>query len=241
MTEAEWLACADPLKLLAALFLLRAGRPPGQRKERLFACACCRRVWGRLTDPRSREAVEAAELVADGLLPAERLRAARAGASAAAAAAGEERRRTGRAWSHTRDPQETAADAAWRACDLEELNAFELGLIALRTGALTRAGLAASRRQDVALVRDVFGNPFRYAPPPRPEWLAWGGGVVLRLAQAAYDERPSDGLLDRARLAVLADALEEAGCEDAELLGHLRAPGPHVRGCWALDLILGKE
>jgi hypothetical protein len=64
---------------------------------------------------------------------------------------------------------------------------------------------------------------------------------AVALAQAAYDERvlPA-GTLDTARLAVLADALEDAGCADADLLGHLRGPGPHVRGCWAVDLLLGK-
>jgi hypothetical protein len=62
------------------------------------------------------------------------------------------------------------------------------------------------------------------------------------LAAAAYADRllPS-GQLDRAKLAVAADALEDAGCTDPELLGHLRGPGPQVRGCWAVDLVLGKE
>jgi hypothetical protein len=64
---------------------------------------------------------------------------------------------------------------------------------------------------------------------------------VVAVARAAYDERelPS-GTLDGARLAVLTDALEESGCDQADLLAHLRGPGPHVRGCWAVDLILGK-
>jgi hypothetical protein len=91
-----------------------------------------------------------------------------------------------------------------------------------------------------ALVRCVFGNPFR---PPRvePSWLSWGGGTIAHLAQAAYEQRamPS-GLLDPARLAVLADALEESGCTDAALLAHLRGPGPHVRGCAAVELLLGR-
>ena len=64
---------------------------------------------------------------------------------------------------------------------------------------------------------------------------------MVALARAAYDQRelPS-GALDTTRLAVLADALEEAGCDQADLLTHLRGPGPHVRGCWVVDLILGK-
>ena len=86
-------------------------------------------------------------------------------------------------------------------------------------------------------LRCVVGNPFR----PITLDPAWRTPAVASLAQAAYDERlmPS-GELDTARLAVLADALEDAGCADA-LLSHLRSPGPHVRGCWALDLILDKH
>ena len=94
------------------------------------------------------------------------------------------------------------------------------------------------RPPPIALLREIFGNPFR---PTRfdPSWRL--SPDVLSLAQAAYDERelPS-GHLGSARLAVLSDALEEAGCADADLLSHLRSPGPHVRGCWAVDLILGK-
>ena len=68
-----------------------------------------------------------------------------------------------------------------------------------------------------------------------PAWLAWNGGTVRKLAEAIYDERAFD------RLPVLADALEEAGCADEGVLRHCRGGGPHVRGCWVIDLILGKE
>jgi hypothetical protein len=98
------------------------------------------------------------------------------------------------------------------------------------------------RAHQAALVRDIFGNPFRPAPALDPAWLIWQGGTVARLARAVYDERRlTEGTLDPMRLSLLADALEDAGCADAELLGHLRGPGPHVRGCWALDLVLGKS
>jgi hypothetical protein len=83
------------------------------------------------------------------------------------------------------------------------------------------------------LLRDVQGNPFRPVAV-EPGWLAWNDGTVVKLAQGIYEERAFD------RSPILADALEEAGCTDADLLGHLRSPGPHVRGCWALDLVLGK-
>src|SRR5262249_31345590 len=88
------------------------------------------------------------------------------------------------------------------------------------------------------LLRDIFGNPF--CPVRCPP--AWRTADVLALARAAYDERilPS-GELDPQRLLILADALEEAGCANPEILNHLRGPGPHVRGCWALDLLTGRE
>jgi hypothetical protein len=88
------------------------------------------------------------------------------------------------------------------------------------------------------LLLDIFGNPFR----PTTVSPAWQTPTVVALAQAAYSNRilPAE-TLDHARLAVLADALEDAGCTDAEQLGHLRGPGPHVRGCWVVDLLLGKQ
>ncbi len=87
---------------------------------------------------------------------------------------------------------------------------------------------AAERAAQAELVHDLFGNPFAPVPVVRPEWQ-W---AVLRLARVVYDERTFDGLPR------LADALEEAGCAAAVLLTHLRAPGQHARGCWALDLLM---
>jgi len=91
------------------------------------------------------------------------------------------------------------------------------------------------------IIRDVFGDPFRQLPPLAPALLNHNDGLVVKLAQAAYDERilPA-GTLDPVRLAVLADALEEAGAH-ADFVGHLRGPGPHVRGCFLIDALLGKE
>jgi hypothetical protein len=67
-----------------------------------------------------------------------------------------------------------------------------------------------------------------------PAWLRWNGGTVAVIARRIYEERAFRDL------PILADALLEAGCEDADLLGHLRGPGPHVRGCWSVDALLGK-
>jgi hypothetical protein len=100
--------------------------------------------------------------------------------------------------------------------------------------------IKVEQQQQIVLLRDITGDPFR-AVAIHPAWLAYENGTIAKLAQAAYDERqlPS-GLLDPIRLAVLADALEEAGCKHDELLRHLRGPGEHVRGCWLLDLLLEK-
>jgi hypothetical protein len=91
------------------------------------------------------------------------------------------------------------------------------------------------------IIRDIIGNPFRPVTVCHA-WLAWHNGLVVRLAEAAYQERhlPA-GTLDNERLAVLADALEEAGCQDVQILGHLRGGRDHVRGCWAVDLVLSKS
>jgi hypothetical protein len=91
------------------------------------------------------------------------------------------------------------------------------------------------------ILRDLFGNPFRPVTA-EPHWLTWNGGTISTLAQAVYGERQTpQGTLDNTRLAVLADALEEAGCTNADILDHCRQPGTHVRGCWVVDLLLGKE
>jgi hypothetical protein len=102
--------------------------------------------------------------------------------------------------------------------------------------------LHTSGAAQAALLRDICGPlPFR-AVAISPVILAWNDSVVVRLAQTAYNERQlPEGTLDNGRLAVLADALEEAGCTDADILGHLRGPGPHVRGCWPVDLCLRKS
>jgi hypothetical protein len=98
-------------------------------------------------------------------------------------------------------------------------------------------GKPITSRFKADLIREFFGNPFRPSTLDRSRLMP----LVVSLAEAAYEERhlPS-GQLDAARLAVLSDALEESGCADIDLLAHLRSPGPHVRGCWAVDLVLGK-
>jgi len=88
----------------------------------------------------------------------------------------------------------------------------------------------ASRPTVLAIFRCVVGNPFRPVPFD-PRWLT---PTALTLAHGMYESR------DFTPMPVLADALEEAGCEDAGVLTHCRGDGPHARGCWVVDLILGK-
>ena len=84
---------------------------------------------------------------------------------------------------------------------------------------------------QVQILHDLFGNPFR----PVAIDPSWRMPAVVNLAETIYEHRAFDCL------PLLAGALEEVGCRNAELLAHCRGPGPHVRGCWVVDLILGKE
>ena len=107
-------------------------------------------------------------------------------------------------------------------------------LDAARTGdrwfGIFQAVRAAEKEAQCRMLRCVVGNPFRPVRP-RPSWLTWHGGTVVRLAEQVYHGRRTGDL------PVLADALEEAGCDNADILEHCRGPGPHARGCWLLDLL----
>lgn len=214
MTEAEWLAIRSPAVLLDGV---RAQHPRLPfRKLRLYLCACSRCLPDFTTAERLPEAVEAIEAFADGLTGLDQLNIARATIKGSP--------------SH-RDVR----GRFWRLCECV-LSSNSLLWDAVKQV----ANLAFATRAEQAIlctfVRDILGNPFRPVTldPALPTPL------VASLAQAAYDERhlPS-GHLDAERLGVLADALEDVGA-DAALLEHLRAPGPHVRGCWVVDLLLGE-
>ena len=121
-----------------------------------------------------------------------------------------------------REGRESGADAVEGVCVLEDL--IDNVNIAMWMAAPASA----------ALLRELIGNPFRPSYIS-PSWLAWNDGAVCKMAQAIYDARAFD------RLPLLADALEDAGCTDADILSHCRTPGEHVRGCWVVDLLLGKS
>ncbi|MFO0930153.1 MAG: hypothetical protein U0736_24530 [Gemmataceae bacterium] len=226
MTECDWLTCADPRVMLHHL---RDHRAASDRQLRLFACACCRAVWDSLIYGAGQRAVETAERYADGMATRDDLHRARsrAGAAVSTEVCISIRRRLVR-------PLDLRLRLAMEA--VHDHQPFLVG----RLGAIYVDMELRTAAPD--LLRDVVGNPFRPSPPLAPEVRAWNGGLVVPLAQAAYDERQLPaGHLDPVRLAVLADALEEAGCADGELLCHLRSIGPHVRGCWAVDVILGRS
>jgi hypothetical protein len=229
------------------MHLFRKAEALSRRKMHLFACACCRPFWHLLSDPHSRAALEAAERFADGLLTRKELAGVRQAAFAVAKEPGRDvaeltLRRAARAAANS------ALQNGLQAASMASRDAAHVAGDIARASAVVRpasdpwhAGIRAEERMQATLLRDIIGNPFRPMPVD-PTWLSWSGGTVQHLAQTAYDERqlPS-GHLDPGRLAVLADALEESGCADAVLLGHLRSSGPHVRGCFAVDALLRKS
>jgi hypothetical protein len=172
-----------------------------ERKLRLFACACCRRIWRLLSDDRSRKAVKTAERLADGLATRQQLRAARAYAADAYAFA--------QGGSYYAPAAHAAYAHAAAACAAEEV--YEAARCAAAHPATTNTEEAA----QAALLRDLFGSPFRHVSL-HPTWLTWNGGTAVQLAQTIYEERAFD------HLPILADALEEAGCDNADVLAHCR-------------------
>jgi hypothetical protein len=228
MTEREWLECEDVQELLDYL----VGRA-SNRKFRLFGCACCRRVWNSLADERSRNAVAIAERYADGLATDDEIEAVR---KSTAACQTENALRPGssaeQSWAFGAAAAVLFATPFWKpnaASQGAKGAAWAAAEAAWRGNAAIGPGEEASSQLN--LFRDIFENPYR------PKWMASQGltSTIVSLAQAIYDHRRFADLL------ILADALEEAGCTDPDVLDHCRQPGVHSKGCWVLDLVLGKE
>jgi len=220
MTEAEWLAWTDPKAMLEHL----AGRA-GERKRLLFDCACWRRVWHLLPRGPVREVVTLAERYADGLAEAGELELLRLEVLQLAAEA-----------------RASSSFVARRAEVLDGLLMWCLDRVGTAGGVAIDAGqsaaqwagswaVAAESKAQCDLLREVFGNPFRPATV-EPAWRQWNAGAVVKMAQAIYEERRFSDL------PILADALEEAGCDRADMVEHCRAGGEHVPGCWLVDLLL---
>jgi hypothetical protein len=222
MTEAEWLASSsfeDILKFFPANASVRS--------VRLFAVACCRRLPS--LDQRSLQALDVAERFAEGLADQWALHRAYQVAF-------------GNVERHENNPEnERSSDAvravAWATVPVGTPLRESAAYAAYHAG---RADAGpAERRVQALLLTDIMAPSL--SAPLSAAVLAWSGGTVPRLAAAIYDDRKMpEGTLDSARLAILADALLDAGCEDEDLMAHCRSGGPHVRGCWAVDLVLGK-
>jgi hypothetical protein len=230
MTEGEWQSCTDPQAMLEFLW----GKA-SERKLRLFAIACCRSSRPLLLNKDLRRALDVSTRYADGQATAEELAAAFRSSNGLAVGQCYQRstERDYRRWAE--------ATAVANATAVTSENYSMEGHAKDAVWMIVRAAHRNPERYLCRLLRDVFGNLF-HPISPAPAVLAWNDDTVVRLAQAAYEERKlPEGTLDNGRLAVLADALEEAGCTDADVLAHLRGPGIHVRGCWVVDLLLGKE
>lgn len=276
--EREWRACNDPRRMLKWLTHGMGGLPGkypvSDRQLRLFACACCRQVWHLLTAEPGQKAVEAAERLADGDCEYSSIEdidfASEEAADQYATWGKKWRAGWAASWCLFRNPRKSAREV------LLHLDKPE------RPPALPDDDEPLAAPAALAdLFRDIVGNPFRPVDSlgfvPNCEHAE----IIHALARTIYDD------LDFALMPVLADALEEAGCEQEALLRHLRGQEPcrecngtgtwpreytdrhgnllghtyhemvphvacqgtgwmtlggsHVRGCWAIDLILGKE
>ncbi len=222
MSEPAWLSCIRPYGPLEFV-----KRRASDRQLRLFSCACCRRIWSLIDQQLYRDAVEVAEQYADQLI------------------IGKVRKSLSKrvrvdykqSWSRPQANRKAGYAAlmclqkniAWHPVSQE---AAVWAVCATASESERDATEAAEYAAQVVLLRDIFG-PLPFRPMiASPRWLTSG---VVTLAQQMYDSR------DFAPMSLLANALEEAGCANADVLAHCRGPGPHVRGCFAIDLILGKN
>ena len=249
MTEADW-NNAESFETLAVgrsrhyywhamLVYLRTTSRLTERKNRLFSVACCYRVWQHLEEP-SRQAVRVIEQFAEGRATEPERAVAEAVATAVSArlastitsescAAAAVLNLTASTEAETTwwvgFGQFIAEQVAWYVYTAEwEALGYEE---AERVGP---EGRDEPGRGLIHLVLDIFGNPFRIVTLEK----SWLTPDVIMIAQAIYDEKAFE------RMGILADVLEQAGCANADVLGHCRGVELHVRGCWLLDLVIGK-
>ena len=212
MTEADWLACDDPQLMLEELSLVDAWRRRDRRTD-LLCVACARLLW---------------PLLADDVKAAVEWKEATAGRGDEDEEVGDEHGRTVKDATDCRGTTEQimaprTVEAAW-LCEFG--NAF------YHLCHSFPATLSSDIPKQLAdLLREIFGNPFRPVECD-PAWLT---SDVVALARGNYEERAFD------RMPILADALQDAGCDNEDVLTHCRDPKQvHVRGCWVIDLLLGK-
>jgi hypothetical protein len=229
MTEREWLKTRYPDlvfdHLRSALGAPRTKK--GRRRLRLVACGCCRLIWQHLTDSRLTRAIEVAERFADG--EAEKVEMEKA------------RKRLEKLWPVTGGflPSDPGAQALTVACmvagaaSIDQPMSSAEGMLMFPLPLAGYRGTPGKAKALIAdLVRDIFGNPFR----PVTFSPAWRTDTAVALARQMYESR------DFGAMPILADALQDAGCDSEDILNHCRDTSlTHVRGCWVTDLVLGKE
>jgi hypothetical protein len=264
VTESQWFAGTNPHEMLA---YLKEQQPHGLssvlswfglqkskldvRKLRLFAFACCRRIWPLLDDERSRQAVEIGEQYLDGAVDKKAYRQAAEAAHAASLEAARPRvmvggwmaaaqQRAAEAVALALKSDDPADDAATCAKDAvrawashvpsnKPIDSMQRPRLASAPVSPEAAWIAEGTRQ-CELLRDLIGNPFR---PPSLD-ASWRTPQAVALAKKiAQDHAFAD-------MPQLADTLEQAGCKHPEVLQHCRDPKEHARGCWVLDFILAK-
>ena len=218
MTEDEWLRCSDVEAMLHHLWDQSPEMKWSDRRPLLLVCACCRAVAG-LFPAECRELLAMIGRWADEPVGRSQMDDAFDAAERAAEQAGG-------------DPWQVVTAIGYDDLGLVCYVAAQM-IAAAGSPEGTERYEAARRREQLRqadCVRDIFGNPFRPVTPD-PTWL---NTDVVNLTQTIYDRRSFD------RLPELADALRRAGCTEAEILEHCHQMGEHGRGCWVVDLLLGK-
>jgi hypothetical protein len=223
MTEQEWLACADSGPMLEFLW----GKA-SDRKLRLFAVACCRRIRHLMSNDNP-ERYEVAERFADGQCSTSQLGSAWALSTRLTSST---INNFPIAWNAANYADAAAGDTACTNSHEAAISVCELAQLAVNPieNKYGKADLGEEHYAQAILLKEIFGNPFRPATLD-PSWLT---PTVRSIADGIYADRAFD------RLPILADALQDAGCDSDDILSHCRSEGPHVRGCWVVDLILAK-
>jgi len=229
MTEQEWQECADPHAMLAV-----SKWKVTDKRRRLFIVTCCRRVWHLLSDPRSRQAVEILERHLESGATQQELQD---GWGLAGLALTDVRKTANHSHHHAAN---VAAQAmlCTAAHNTGAAQAIAKNVVAAMSTRMDSQGQPVidpdvEAKERMALANDLrctLGTPFRKVTIED----SWCSSNVTALAQAIYDDRAFD------RMPILADALEDAGCSNQDILQHCRSGGEHVRGCWVVDLLLGK-
>jgi len=221
VTEKEWLTFET---LYAGECIPGVRKLLTDRKCRLFASACARRIWKYIPEGVPRQILETLEKLTDrGITQA----------------ALEEIQGTYDYPENPSDVEGYARSVVVTCMWDQSLRLFSTSAGYCRATIVTDSPKKQARRREQEeeraqcdLLRDILPNPFRKLTKPKKDWLT---ETARALAKGIYAERAFD------RMPILADALEDAGCDHADMIAHCRGDGPHVRGCWVVDLILGKS